>query len=907
MLKLALRNISRSKWRSILITFGIMLTIALETGIVVTVETIYDDFLFDNRNQNYTDITVRPREWLDLEDLNNLTKTVEKINGVKSASPVYSASLGFFGYKIHLFGVNSKSHPDFSQLNITEGFRKLANHTVIISNSLKEKLALSLGERITIPQTPLMGLNEFNLTIGGIFSEPNFFANREGIEMVLIDINTLYTLFAKPNEVLNSEIDITIQDLLKIRETVNEIKDTLGIKYFVFAEKNISDIQALGISAYSVAMNLVILSSILVEFLFTTNLLIISVRERQKEYGILRTIGTSVFQLLQTLFYEILIYSIIGSILGIILGLGFSNLLVGLLDQYYTNVSFKSMPINPTSLVIIFLSGIMVALISGLYPLFLAIKVPIIQNIHTRLTHMTAVKLSRHWRYLLVIGIVLAITGFSLSFFVGPGQALEFSLFSGHFFVIILIFLGTLLTEAGILVFLPSIGEKSFIIYNQAIRTISMRNISREFQRSLFTIMTSSVALTFVIFVGIVSASVTASVPTYYENQWGTVDMVVEAKDNYLLPVNFSEILKNNENIKQSAFIMESRVQLESLNSYIFGVEPEQYRVFAETIYQSLQERPTADLLNENTTGKINIAISAGLLQSLSSELGSTLTLHISSNRTEEVVIASIIKGNTFLGDGKYFYVNSKYFERMINLSLAKWFVCDISEGKSIYKTQENISETYPFLEEVIGIDFYRRVIENSLIFQSNLFQILFIESFVLSSLAQFVTMLIATMQLEREMGIMRSFGLSKKGVLSVFVAESTTLGLTAIAFGIFDGFFASILLLWYISFSIPLKFVLPINHILFWLIIFFIVNITSTFIPAYTSSRKEVISTISARPMRKTIKTKPKKKKKAIKEMEKEDYLYPKYIRYFLKIAIVIYYIMVLVVAYFILFISIY
>jgi len=467
--------------------------------------------------------------------------------------------------------------------------------------------------------------------------------------------------------------------------------------------------------------------------------------------------------------------------------------------------------------------------------------------------------------------------------------------------------MGTLITEAGILVFLPSFGERFFTIYDQAIRTISMRNISREFQRSLFTIMTSSVALTFVIFVGIVSASVTASVPSYYENQWGTVDLVVEAKDNYLLPANFTEVLKTNENIKQSAFILESRIPLESLNSYIFGVDPEQYRIFAETIYQSLEEKSTVDLLEENTSGRINIAISAELLQSLSSELGSILTLQISSNITEEVVIASIIKGNTFLGDGKYFYINSKYFERMINLSLAKWFVCDIFEGKSIYQTQENISETYPFLKDVIGIDFYRKVIENSLIFQSNLFQILFFESFVLSSLAQFVTMLISTLQLEREMGIMRSFGLSKRGVLSVFVAESTTLGLTAIVFGIFDGIFASILLLWYISFSIPLTFVLPIDHILFWLGIFFIVNITSTFIPAYTSSRKEVISTISARPMRKIGKIKQKRKKKVPQAIEKEDYLYPKYIRYFLNTAIVIYYIIVFMVAYFILFITIY
>ena len=57
---LAWRNVTRSKYRSFLLILGILLTVALETGIAVSVDTLYDDFLLENRNNNYTGIIEKP-------------------------------------------------------------------------------------------------------------------------------------------------------------------------------------------------------------------------------------------------------------------------------------------------------------------------------------------------------------------------------------------------------------------------------------------------------------------------------------------------------------------------------------------------------------------------------------------------------------------------------------------------------------------------------------------------------------------------------------------------------------------------------------------------------------------------------------------------------------------------------
>ena len=69
---LASKNVSRSKYRTFLLILGIILTVSLETGIVLSVDTLYDDFILDHRNQNYTDITVHPSIWSNLSTLRGI-------------------------------------------------------------------------------------------------------------------------------------------------------------------------------------------------------------------------------------------------------------------------------------------------------------------------------------------------------------------------------------------------------------------------------------------------------------------------------------------------------------------------------------------------------------------------------------------------------------------------------------------------------------------------------------------------------------------------------------------------------------------------------------------------------------------------------------------------------------------
>ncbi|MHA2095596.1 MAG: ABC transporter permease, partial [Candidatus Hodarchaeales archaeon] len=625
MLKLAIRNVKRSKWRTSLLIFGILVTIALETGIVVTMDTIYNEFLFDNRSQNYTDITVNPKTWMDLDSLGELRKVVSSVPGVSQASEVYYISSDLIQNQsgglidVLVYGINPRTHPDFPSLNMSEGTPIIEDKTILMSQSFKESLDIRLDDEIFLEEKPEIGFLGAELLVGGVFTIPPSFGNKDGQFIILVDIESIVRSFhvSSISSSLRSKIDVKVENFLKIKNVADRIKDTLGPDFNIYMEKEISELQTLGISAYSTAINLIILASLLMEFLFLTNILTISIRDRRKEYGILRTVGISSRQLLLTIFYEILIYSIIGIILGIMIGIGIANFLATLIDRYYSIINLQDLSIEYSSLTMIIISGLSIALLAGIYPLYLALKVPVIRNIHYRMRSSENTLFGSYWKYTLIFGTILAFSGFIFALYLTPTKFLDFSIFSGHFLVIVYIFLGTLLIEAGLLVFLPKIGEKLLIIFDIVPRQISMRNISREYHKSLFTLISSSVAITFIILLAIVSNVVIHNVPQYFDNQWGSIDLVVETYDNNPLPINFTDELVSNEMIKQASYIQESRISIGSINTNVYGVDPDHYTFFQEITYDKISTEPNHILLTKSTPLKINALVSDVLFSSL--------------------------------------------------------------------------------------------------------------------------------------------------------------------------------------------------------------------------------------------------------------------------------------------------
>ncbi len=171
-------------------------------------------------------------------------------------------------------------------------------------------------------------------------------AHPSGYDQVIIkvrDVNSVPTLQSAIDQRFNRRE--TVLDTFSSKEILASIETVFGqISTFTTAIGGISLIVA-GISILNVMM--------------------MSVTERTKEIGILRSIGTLRREIRQMFIYEALMLGLIGAAIGGVLSLG-AGYLVSLLVLQSTKYLFASGSLSAIALGIGF--GIATALVSGLYP-----------------------------------------------------------------------------------------------------------------------------------------------------------------------------------------------------------------------------------------------------------------------------------------------------------------------------------------------------------------------------------------------------------------------------------------------------------------------------------------------------------------------------------------------------------
>ncbi|MFX0125573.1 MAG: oligopeptide/dipeptide ABC transporter ATP-binding protein [Candidatus Hodarchaeota archaeon] len=855
---IAFRNVQRNRWRSFLLILGITLSVTLETGIAISIDSLYENFITDHRMQNYTDLRIHSiSNTSTIEEMRNVATTVESISGVSKASAIVThiisdETLEFLGYSynitnnIILYGCES-NHPDFQNIVLIKGNRSLENNGVIISNHLANEFGATIGQNDIRKFSHLIPGISGSVTINGIMKDNINLGNLFGYLYILVDLDFLYEKLLETKWRFDVECVVKIDNLIEINEIATRIEIILGENYTILRGKIISDLSQMGIGSYQSAMNMILLASFVVTILFLTNVLAINVNERKKEFGILRSVGTSNFQLIRTLAIELLVYCLIGSLLGNIIGVFFSIIFINIFNQIEQTVTITNLTIKLTTIGIAFAAGMLISLIAGIYPILHAILLPPVQNIHYQQRNMEH-KWKITWKYFFLAGFSLCAIGFFGTNFIGPPQFLSFEIFSFHFIIIVIILIGTLLILTGLLKLLPRIGM--YLFWHSTIsKVLSSRNVKQEMSKSLITILTSGTALSFILIIGIVSNALIETVPSFYTNQFGGIDILAECYDGQELPLTVADKLSSKGGIIETSFIQEARITLKKTHPErinIFGIDPVEYETFMDPII--VQTKPT--IVAMMNTSEQGVIISDLLMKNLNVGLKDKIEIILDEINPVQLTVNGVARGNPFIRDGLYLYMSNILFNQLFppkNEPVAKWFVMLIDDTHE-YDITTYLTNSYEEFSQVISINFYSDLIEGALQRQAILFQILFFESFFLVGLAQFVCILISTIKMEREIAIIRALGLSKKEVFSTFFAESTLLGVTGVIIGVIEGIIGSYLIGWYISPSIPIKISFDPFMIVFWVVFSLTITLLSSSIPSYRSSNKSVVEAIYGR-----------------------------------------------------------
>ncbi len=187
-----------------------------------------------------------------------------------------------------------------------------------IGTALATKNNLKVGDTFT-------AYSGTAITVKGIFDAGNTFANAG----LIMPIATVQKLSAQPGQI--STATITVNDITNVPDAVTAIKAKLGTKADVVSQQDsatnaIAPLENIRtVSLYSLIGALVAGSIII----FLTMLMI--VRERRREIGVLKAIGASNIKITTQFVTEAITLTSMGAVVGVIGGLMLSNPVLSLL------------------------------------------------------------------------------------------------------------------------------------------------------------------------------------------------------------------------------------------------------------------------------------------------------------------------------------------------------------------------------------------------------------------------------------------------------------------------------------------------------------------------------------------------------------------------------------------------
>lgn len=252
-------------------------------------------------------------------------------------------------------------------LTITEGEFPTSTSTVVVGPTLAETYELEVGSRIKLgDDDDESGGGQVTVRIVGILEERGMSSDMntdnaiivtakwyedyydcEGeydrVNIVLDDIDDADTVIALLETEMNAkEETITIEDSSSMTDTITE---TIGmLTTFVMAIAGIS---------------------LLVAAVSIFNVMMMSVTERIREIGILRSIGTQKKEILRMFIYEATILGVVGAGIGAVLSLVFGYIvvyaMVGTTEYFF---SASSLAYIPMAMAV----GVAICMFSGVYP-----------------------------------------------------------------------------------------------------------------------------------------------------------------------------------------------------------------------------------------------------------------------------------------------------------------------------------------------------------------------------------------------------------------------------------------------------------------------------------------------------------------------------------------------------------
>lgn len=852
---LALRSLRARPSRTLLTTFGIVLGVSVIVAISITnagtLESIERLFGAASGKANLVitsatssgdpirqDVTERARSVPGVaEALPTLHLTTLLADDV-GANEIGMSLFGAVSGGLQIYGIDPAHDHAVREYQLVAGRFLLpdpdAQEIVLVKEYAEEK-QIDVGRDVRI----LTPTGVERLRVVGLIAKAGPGQLNNGAFGVM-PLRAAQTLFDRAGELDQIEI-VAIPQLANsdgLETLRSELQTRLTEKYRVIYPAMQGKRVTQMLNTYQLGLNFFSVIALFVGAFLTYNAFSMTVVERTREIGMLRTIGMTQAQLLRQILGEALVLGILGATLGVALGIVLAQGLVRLMELLVNQpVTTSRVPLD--GLILGLGVGLGVTVVAALIPAWQASRISPLEALRIRGRMREGWLVQQGWR----IGLALIVVS-ALAFYFNPlppalrasvGSIAVFTLFVG----------AALLIPLSVSIWERMAGPLLRHLYGNE-GQLGARNTERSRIRTALTVAALMIGVAMIL--GI------RSLTEAFQHDIGDWINVYIGGDLYVystmpLDAGFGSRLESVPGVLAAApvrYLETERVMADGSGDplALMAVDPASYRRVTSFVFSAKQGDP-GRLMDRLAQGE-GIFISSVVSEKYGIAQGDSIRLETRRGEHDFPVIAVVVD---FFNQGQVIQASWRDMQRYFGADDASSFMLKLAPGESPDMVKTRIDDLYGKSRHLtIQVNHTLKTSALELTRQAfTLFDVLALIAVIVAGLGVVNTMMMNVLERTHEIGMLRSMGMTRLQVVKMVLAEAGLMGLLGGAFGLTFGLFLSQLFLVAITQvqGYTLEYVLPVQGIFVSVLIALVVSQLAGLLPARRAAGVEIIESI--------------------------------------------------------------
>ena len=846
MTRLALRGLAARKLRTSLTVIAVLLGVTMIAGTFVLTDTIqkaFDeifasgtkgaDVVVSGKEQVETEFTMpRPLDAQVLDEIRQLPEVSQVAGQINDVAAI----VGKDGKVVSTGGAPTIAATwmpkPFAPLGIREGHEPRGPDEIAMDVSTADKEDYKVGDTVTVaaggPKKPykLVG----TVTLGSS-------TGLGGATVVVFDLATAQALFDKRNEVdfafvaakpgvSDSELQRTVASILpptaQVRTAAQEA-DSAG-----------DDIRE-GLSFLTGGLLAFAFIAVLVGAFLIFNTFSITVAQRARELALLRTLGATRRQVLNSVLLEALTIGLIGSIVGIVAGLGFAKAINALFKALGIDLPTTALVLESRTIIVCLLVGTIVTLAGALAPAVRATRVAPVEA----LREASAPTRGRFARLTPILAglLILGGAGLVIAGLLAEGGDTSTKLFGAAGGAVVLIL--------GIAVISPRfVGPAARVVawpaerYTKLVGRLARENSTRHPGRTAVTSAALMIGLALVVFVTIFANGLRASVSDLIDRTLAG-DIAVLHDDGFTpIPAAVVPAVAKVDGVAAASPIRDTQTKIGTLGKQnTHAIDPATIGQVYNFDWQDGSQKSLDEL------GSSGVLLEETVATDGDYKVGDKVSIKGPSGDVD-LTVKGIYKDDALLGG---ITMGPVPFDQLAEQKRVSSVLVKTDKGASVPAVQKSVTKALAAFPEARARSQQELKDENA--DQINqllgLFYALLAMSVIISAFGIVNTLTLSIFERTRELGLLRAVGMTRRDVRRMIRYESVITAVFGALLGLVLGIFFGFVVIQALE-SEGITFSLPIGQILSLLIFAMVVGVVAAIFPARRASRLDVLRAIA-------------------------------------------------------------